>query len=417
MAKDWLNTAIVGTGRQYFDGHEAIYKQGKPFAPIAIVDWDEDRAQQAKKTLVKILNSVEEEWAQNSLNELKVYTSYDKMLEEKADVLDFIDIITHTAQHIPLAIKALDHNIHVQIEKPPGLNFIETRELVKTAEKSKAFFQLAEHVCFERRTLTMKKSMEENRIGVPTYLEVNFGHNGPYWPYTISEKTGLPFFIDPELGGGGCLQDLGPHGISQGLWLLPDSIKIEKCETKILERRRTNRKMSGKTVDNPVDDFALAIFTGQDTKSKTDFSMKATTSWCGHPGGEQVILRGTDGTLKIGRTRILKRRLPMIFAENGKRKKLKILRDNYHKWHSKIRETTMFADNILSNKPSICGAKYTHKLQEVISLHYFSKMQNKEVSKNEMYEWGDSILDDCNGNWEEAARKIALNFAESVDLL
>lgn len=416
MVKDWLNTAIVGTGRQYFDGHEAVFKCGKPFAPIAIVDLDVERAEKAKETLMKTLKNEEGDWAEVALQELKVYESYDEMLEDKSSSLDFIDVITHTAEHIPLAIKALQRDISVQVEKPPGLNFLETGMLAKTAEKSKGFFQLAEHICFERKTLTMKKAMDSGRIGVPTYLEVNFGHNGPYWPYVVSEKTGLPFFIDPELGGGGCLQDLGPHGISQGFWLLPDSIEIEYCETKILERRRRDRTMSGRSVDNPVDDYAMAEFQGIDNATGVKFSMKATTSWCGHPGGEPVILRGSEGALKIGRTWLLKRKVPMFINSNGKRRKLRVIKDKYHKWHSKIRETTMFADNILQKKPSICGPEYAHKLQQVISLHYFSKMKGGRSSLKDMEEWGAQILEEKNGDWQKASHHIAKTFAKSVDI-
>lgn len=417
MVKDWLNTAIVGCGRQYFDGHENIYKTGKPFAVVAFCDYSEERAKKAMLTIKKSIEGIKEEWAETALQHMKVFTSFDKMLDEMEGVIEFIDNVTHGEQHIPLAIKSLERNIHMQVEKPPALNWLETKKLVEAQKKSKAHFQLAEHVCFERETLAMKNAIEKGMLGDIKHIEINFGHGGPYWPYIVSEKTGLPFFIDFELGGGGVLQDLGPHGISKAYWPLGSSIKNLKCKTILIERRKADRKMSGIPVDSPAEDFAVAELTCLDSKSGKEFTMKCTNSWCGQPEGPKFVIEGENGTLINSRRRIIKLEAPAIKNNDGKIKFLKISKDKYHPFNKKIRETTMFADNLLQGKGSICDAEYANRLQEIISLHYFSKLKGREVTLEEMDKWGEEILSKHHDDWRKASNEICKEFSRTVTLL
>jgi predicted dehydrogenase len=419
MAKNWLNTAIVGIGKIFFDGHEKIYKQGKYVIPVAYVDWDEARATQAMNVMKahyqKLHQKTKADWAEVALQNLKVYTSVDKMLDEMEGKVDLIDCCTHTREHIPIALKALARNVNVQAEKPPALNFLETKMLVEAEKKSKAHYQLAEHVCFEKSTIAMRKMIAEGYIGDLSYVEINFGHNGPYWPYVVSDQ-GIPHFIDPLLGGGGVLQDLAPHGISRAYWPLGDDIKVLTCNTKLIERRRTDRTMSGKPVDCKVDDYAIAEFTAKNEKTGKIFSMKATNSWCGHPGGEQAIIKGEKGTVVSARSRIIKRPIVAVKFNDGGQKEAPRIKDNYHSYDAKIRETQMFADLIMQGKKSPCDSVYAHKLQTIMSLHYFGKMKGREVTTEEMYAWGDELLKKNNNDFRKAIDFICLEFAKTVDL-
>jgi predicted dehydrogenase len=339
------------------------------------------------------------------------------MLDELEGVIEFIDNVTHGEQHIPLAIQALQRNIHVQVEKPPALNWLETKQLVEAQKKSKAHFQLAEHVCFERGTLAMKDAIEQGLLGPIKYVEINFGHGGPYWPYIVSEKTGLPFFIDFELGGGGVLQDLGPHGISKAYWTLGNKIRNLRCKTILIERRKADRKMSGILVDSPAEDFAIAELTCLDGTSNQEFTMKCTNSWCGQPDGPKFVIEGEKGTMINARKKIIKVESPAIKNLDGKIKFLKNKKDKYHLYDKKIRETTMFADNILQGKGSICDAEYANRLQEIISLHYFSKLKGREVTLEEMDKWGEEILSKHHNDWRKASNEICKEFSKTVTIL
>ncbi|MHA1821164.1 MAG: Gfo/Idh/MocA family protein [Promethearchaeota archaeon] len=416
LEKDWINTAIVGIGRIYFDGHEKIYLTTKEFAPIALVDWDTNRAETAKAHILNSLKKDKSPRAEFIRNNIKVFKTFNDMLSELKGVIEFVDNCTHNKEHVPVSIKALENNIHVQTEKPPARNWAETEKLLEVAQNSKAFYQLAEHVCFEKPIIAMRKAILLGQIGDIEYVEINFGHNGPYWPFVVNNETKLPHFIDPDLGGGGCVQDLGPHGISQGLWPLGDWVEIKSCKTLILERRRSDRKMSGKLVDSPVDDYAVAEFKGINNKTGKEFKMKVTTSWCGQPPGEKVKIVGEKGTMVLGHSRIIKKKVPIIIDKNGKKKYVKLPKDKYHPWNSKIRETQMFANSIRLKKPSLVGPEYALRLQEVLSLHYFSKLMQREVTLEEMREWGHKIMEENGGDWKKAADVITAKFASAVDI-
>ncbi|MHA1339186.1 MAG: Gfo/Idh/MocA family protein [Promethearchaeota archaeon] len=417
--KKMLNAAIVGIGRQYFDGHEAIYKIGKRFVPLAFVDLDEERATKAMNSMKQFLSKSKEIWAKSAIRSMKVFTSYDEMLNEMQGQIDFIDVITHNALHVPFAIKALEKNINVMVEKPPAMNWLETKFLVEAEKKSKAKYQLAEHFCFERPIFTLRKLMDEflrDELGQIQYVEANFGHGGPYMPYYSSNETKLPHFIDFMEGGGGTLQDLGPHGISAAYWPLGDKIENRKCKTLILERRKKDRKMSGHIVDSPAEDFAVAEITCYDKKFGNEFVMKCTTSWCGQPKGDRIKIVGENGTVKLGRSKILKRREPIFIKNNGKIIHFAVKKDNYHPWHAKVREAQYFADQILEDKPSLCNSVYAHRLQQIISMHYFSKLKKREITIQEMDEWGEQILNECEGDWQKASKQICKEFSKAVDL-
>ena len=155
-----------------------------------------------------------------ALERMKVYTSFDQMLDELEGDLDLVDNCTPGRSHVQLAMQAMEHGYNAMSEKPPALNFVDAQRLVRTEEKTGKKFRLSEQVCYERSTQTMRKVIMEGKLGAIKELNVQFGHGGPYVPYVFGD-TGLPHFIDPLLSGGGCLQDLAPHGISQfsGQWV------------------------------------------------------------------------------------------------------------------------------------------------------------------------------------------------------
>jgi len=349
---------------------------------------------------------------------MKVFTSYEKMLDEMEGTIDFIDIITHNLLHVPFAIKALERNINVMVEKPPAMNWLETKFLMEAENKSKAKYQLAEHVCFEKPIWTLynllKKSLRK-QLGQIRYVEVNFGHGGPYMPYYISKETKLPHFVDFMESGGGALQDLGPHGISTAYWLLGNEIENLKCKTTVLKRRIKDRKLSGVSVNSLVEDYAIAEIICYDKQYNNEFIMKCTTSWCGQPPGERMLIIFENGTLKLSRSKILKKLEPILIKPDGKVIRIPLEKDVYHPFDSKIREAQIFADQIIKGEKSFCDSSYAHRLEQIISMHYFSKLFERQITLNEMEEWGSKILQNNLGNWQLASKEICEEFIKAVD--
>jgi predicted dehydrogenase len=419
MAKSFLHTAIVGIGKIYEDGHEIIYKQGQCVAPIALVDWDEKRATAKMKDLKKKIEKAAkkgEEWAEVSMNQLKVYTDFDQMLKELEGTVELIDNCTHGEYHVPLSMKALEHDINVMCEKPPALNWFQLIPLVEAESKSKGKYQLNENVCYDKITQAARQAITSGQLGDIIKMEIQFGHGGPYWPYVVS-KEGVPHFIDPLLSGGGCLQDLAPHGISKAFWPVGEGAKVLRGSCDILERRDKNRKMSGKQVDCRVDDFAHGVFAAFDPRTNKEFIMDITTSWCGS-FPLQYRIEGTKGIMEPGFNKEAKQYCPVIKQPNSKSEVyVELPKDNFHKTLDKVRQTEIFVHNILNGNKSHTDSVYALRLEEIISMHYFSKMRGKEATVEEMNEWGKEMLSKNQNDYQKTVNAICLEFQKAITLL
>jgi predicted dehydrogenase len=419
MGKTFLHTAIVGIGKIYEDGHEPIYKHGGCVAPIAFVDWDEKRAKNKMKNMKKVVDKAAkngEEWAEAAKHQMKVYTDFGKMLSELEGVVELVDNCTHGEYHVPLSIQALEHNVNVMCEKPPALNWYQLKKLVETENKSKVHYQLNENVCYDKSIMAAKNAIASNLLGDIVEIEIQFGHGGPYWPYVV-DKEGLPHFISPLLSGGGCLQDLAPHGISKAFWPIGEGAKILRGKCDVLERRDAKRKMSGKLVDPQVDDHASGKFIIYDPRTKKEFPMKITTSWCGG-FAFPFHIEGTKGLLHPGFNKKENANCPVIEPEDGDEEiYVDLPQDNFHKSNDKIREVQIFVDNILKGQRSFTDSVYALRLEEIISMHYFSKMKGREVTIEEMDNWGSEIETKNGNDWQKTVNAICLEFQKAITIL
>lgn len=93
----------------------------------------------------------------------KAYTDYDEMIN--CEAADVVHICTPHYLHVDMAVKALEKNINVVLEKPCATSFEELKKLYTAADNSKA--QIA--VCFQNRynpsTVFAKKVIDEKTYG------------------------------------------------------------------------------------------------------------------------------------------------------------------------------------------------------------------------------------------------------------
>ncbi|MDC6367718.1 MULTISPECIES: Gfo/Idh/MocA family protein [Flavobacteriaceae] len=130
-------------------------------------------------------------------NQLKRYTTYTEMIES-GDV-EAVVIATPDHWHAPMAIEALNNNVHVYVEKPMTHTVEETYRLREAAEKSKAIFAVGHQ---HRQTLsfsTAKDIVEKGTLGHVSLIQTNTNRNDDNgaWNYDIHEKAN-PQTIDWE---------------------------------------------------------------------------------------------------------------------------------------------------------------------------------------------------------------------------
>jgi len=110
------------------------------------------------------------------------YLDFDDFIEHP---MDAVYIANYFHEHTPFAIKCLEKNIHVLCECTSNSTMAEGVALVRAAEKSKAFFMLAENYPFMSFNREMKRVYEEGTLGKVLFAEGEYNH--PFNPYSAKE--------------------------------------------------------------------------------------------------------------------------------------------------------------------------------------------------------------------------------------
>jgi hypothetical protein len=208
------------------------------------------------------------------------------------------------------------------------------------------------------------------------------------------------------------LQDLAPHGISRAFWPVGTGAKVVACTTKTLERRQSPRIMSGKPFDNKLDDYAEAELEMWDPRKKKPFIMNVTTSWCGS-FAFPFSIEGEKGTMSIGQDPKRKAYSPVIFSDDGD-KYFPLDEDNWDPFEGYPREIQIYSDNLLHGKPSNTPAEYALRLQECLSIQYFSKLMKKKATIDEMEGWAAGIAAK-HASYQDGIDEIAKALTGAVD--
>lgn len=126
--------------------------------------------------------------------------SFDALLDR--DLVDAVVIATPTASHYELTLKALEHDLHVFVEKPLAKTSAQCRKLVRTAaERNRTLF--VGHVFLHSApVLKLHELIESSELGNINYISSRRLNLGP---------------VRRDVSA---LYDLAPHDISMMLFLL-----------------------------------------------------------------------------------------------------------------------------------------------------------------------------------------------------
>ncbi|HMF30551.1 MAG TPA: Gfo/Idh/MocA family oxidoreductase [Candidatus Lokiarchaeia archaeon] len=297
----FLKLGIIGSG-SIFSTHYKSYAYNKYVAPFGIYDRSRARAQQwvnkFKEELGWILDDAQDEGetemverTQFALDNLRAYDTAHELL----DAADIFDICTPPSHHMPYAIMALERGKCAMNEKPPGLNYIETKKLLEVAANSAGKYQLNENWYWQPHVRLTGQLVHEGKIGTPTKVTVALGHTGPSWGY-------LGFFYDPFKNGGGCLTDMGPHSHAWAIGLIGEKITLDKIQcTSLTTGNLPERQIQDANGANvwkytkyPFEDDSEDTFWGT-TASGTPIEFHVHTSWAGI--FQSAVIEGTEGKI------------------------------------------------------------------------------------------------------------------------
>jgi scyllo-inositol 2-dehydrogenase (NADP+) len=140
-------------------------------------------------------------------------------LVNRADI-DLVVITSPNTTHFPYVKEAIVHGKHVVVEKPFVVSIEEGEELISLANRHNVVLSVYHNRRLDNDFLTIKKLLQEKRIGNVYAYEAHFDRFRPHVRDRWREKN---------LPGSGILYDLGSHLIDQALSLFgkPDAISAD----------------------------------------------------------------------------------------------------------------------------------------------------------------------------------------------
>ncbi|KAG8689760.1 hypothetical protein FRC08_010791 [Ceratobasidium sp. 394] len=155
--------------------------------------------------------------AKFSLGGVKVANTLEEFLADPE--LQLIIITTPNETHYPFAKAALEAKKHVLLEKPVTPTYAEAKELDALAKSQGVILSAFQNRRWDSDFLTVKKLIEEGKLGDVVEFESHFDR------YRPSPRT-TAFWREAAGPGAGHTFDLGPHLIDQALQLFgrPDRL-------------------------------------------------------------------------------------------------------------------------------------------------------------------------------------------------
>jgi predicted dehydrogenase len=163
--------------------------------------------------------------AQQALN-LEYTTTDWRALIERSDI-DIIHVCTPNNMHKDQVIAALQAGKHVYVDKPLCMNVDEAKEIEAVLPSVKTTHGMALNSRFFAAAMRAKELVEAGFLGEPLGFRAGYMHAGSADP-----NVPLKWKLDPSIGGGGVLFDLGSHIIDLIQHLL-GPLQLVNCTTHV----------------------------------------------------------------------------------------------------------------------------------------------------------------------------------------
>lgn len=118
--------------------------------------------------------------------DIAVYRDFDEFIEHP---MDAVMLCNYFNEHAEYAVRCLERNIHVLSETMSNTTMADGVKLVRAAEKSKAFYMLAENYPFMVFNQEMRRVYREGTLGHVLFAEGEYNH--PLNPGNMAEVVKL----------------------------------------------------------------------------------------------------------------------------------------------------------------------------------------------------------------------------------
>ncbi len=138
---------------------------------------------------------------------------------DRAEEFDLVVIATANAAHVPQATAALEHGLHVVVDKPLAATAAEAQALVDLAAAQARQLHVFQNRRWDSEILTARRAITDGVLGRPHRLESRFERWRPH-PKGGWREVGAPEDIP------GLLYDLGAHLVDQALHLMGPVVRV-----------------------------------------------------------------------------------------------------------------------------------------------------------------------------------------------
>ena len=203
------------------------------------------------------------------LGDPAVYTDYRRMLTDVKP--DFVIALGRHSSMAETALYLLDQGYPFLMEKPMGVDADEVRRVAERAAAKHAFVAVPLGQRYQPCVARARSLSAEARFGPLSHIY--FRLNRPTSARYVAWDA--PWMLDPRDAGGGCLRNLGSHGLDLFTFLTGEDAQV------------TGAQISARALDRAVEDYASVLL-------RSASGVLGTIEV-----GNTFPRAGTDGELKI----------------------------------------------------------------------------------------------------------------------
>ena len=203
------------------------------------------------------------------LGDPAVYTDYRRMLTDVKP--DFVIALGRHSSMAETALYLLDQGYPFLMEKPMGVDADEVRRVADRAAARNAFVAVPLGQRYQPFVARARALSAEARFGPLSHIY--FRLNRPTSARYVAWDA--PWMLDPRDAGGGCLRNLGSHGLDLFTFLTGEDAQV------------TGAQISARALDRAVEDYASVLL-------RSASGVLGTIEV-----GNTFPRAGTDGELKI----------------------------------------------------------------------------------------------------------------------
>ena len=242
-----------------------------------------------------IPGKAEKKFAECEVEGAKFFTDYKEMIDTMN--LDAVSVCTYNRTHAECTIYALEHGLHVLLEKPMTVTLDEAVAIRKAEKASGKIVSVGFQPRFDANMQMIKKIVQSGELGRVFYIQTGGGRRHGI-PVSWSET-----FIENDKAGLGALGDIGCYSIDLVMNALgnPKPLTVSGTATDYFGTTPEAYSQVGKpecAKKFSVDDFASAYI-----RLEGGIVLDFRIAWYMHldtPG--DTIIMGTKGSLRVPST-------------------------------------------------------------------------------------------------------------------